>query len=175
MGIGIITADGMTETTTDTRTGRGTAAITAIAIGMAVIGTVAGTAMAIGIGIAGADRKVWRREISVSAADPVRALHPRHAPQRHRQGRLARRPLRANARDSGARNGGDARDRAGPGSDRDPRHRARGPQRSDGAHLAMQAAGGMGIEVTQPGALGRLLGDLRLTESSPVPTEANGS
>ena len=33
------------------------------------------------------------------------------------------------------------------------------------AHLAMQSVGGLGIEVIQPGALGRLLDDLRLVES----------
>ena len=40
-------------------------------------------------------------------------------------------------------------------------------------HLAMQSAAGIGIEVLDPGALGRLLGDLRLTQDSPELTDAN--
>ena len=35
------------------------------------------------------------------------------------------------------------------------------------ALLATQSAAGIGIEVAQPGALGRLLGDPRLAEDSP--------
>ena len=43
------------------------------------------------------------------------------------------------------------------------------------AHLAMQSAAGIAIEVLDPGALGRLLGDLRLAESSSNASDANGS
>ena len=37
-------------------------------------------------------------------------------------------------------------------------------------HLA-EKAGGIGVEVTQPGALGRVLGDLRLTQRESEPTD----
>ena len=40
-----------------------------------------------------------------------------------------------------------------------------------GAHLETHGPGGIGMEVTEPGALGRLLADLRLTLSSSEPTE----
>ena len=43
------------------------------------------------------------------------------------------------------------------------------------AHLAMQAAGGLGIEVITPGALGRLIGDLELVEEKPLEDEEDPS